>query len=156
LRHAILYGIDTRSKDEVEELTQLLGAERILELTRMSLSTQFVGPKIVWYRKHEPDKFKHTDKIFTTSNYITYKLTGNFVLDHTQAALCSPFYHYDQRAWNEELCELLEIPITLFPELKQSYEIAGTVTKKAAEETGLAPNTPVVVGKSGLSVNPTT
>ena len=146
LRNAILYGIDTRSKDEVEELTRQLGEERILALTKMSLSTQFLGPKVIWYKKHEPDKFTQTKKIFTTSNYIIYKLTGNFVLDHTQAALCSPFYDYDRHSWNEDLCEGLEIPITLFPTLKQSYEIAGTVTKKAAEETGLAPNTPVVVG----------
>jgi xylulokinase len=146
LRNAILYGIDTRSTAEVEELTRQLGAEHVLELTRMSLSNQFVGPKIIWYKKHEPDRFKRTKKIFTTTNYIIYKLTGNCVLDHAQAALFSPFYQYDQQTWNEGLCERLGIPLTLFPELKQSYEIAGVVTPKAAEATGLSPQTPVIVG----------
>lgn len=145
LRNAILYGIDTRSTREVEALTQQLGEERILALAKMTLSTQFVGPKLLWYKTHEPEKFAQTTKIFTTSNYIIYKLTGKHVLDHTQAALHSPFYEYDRKIWNESLCELLEIPLTLFPELKHSHDIAGTVTKKAAAETGLAADTPVVV-----------
>lgn len=146
LRNAILYGIDTRSKDEVKEMTQKLGEKRLLKIARQPLSTQFVGPKILWFKKNESQKFKQTRKIFTTTNYIVYKLTGNFFLDYTQASQFSPFYNYDKMNWDEEVCDIFNVPLDIFPRLKNSYDVAGTVTKKAADETGLAKNTPVIVG----------
>jgi xylulokinase len=44
LRPAILYGIDTRASAEVDELTDRLGAERILARSGSELSSQALGP----------------------------------------------------------------------------------------------------------------
>ena len=48
LRAAVLYGIDTRAKDEIIELTQRYGADFIMDHCGMSLTTQAVGPKMLW------------------------------------------------------------------------------------------------------------
>ena len=146
LRNAILYGIDTRSKEELNEITAQLGEERLLQIGRMPLSTQSVGPKIVWFKKNESELFARTKRIFTASNYITYRLTGNFVLDHTQAALFNPLYNFATGEWEKEVCHTLGLSLDLFPELKHCHDLAGTVTKKAAAETGFTEGTPVVVG----------
>jgi len=145
LRNAILYGIDTRSIREIQEMTKLLGEKKVLELNKQPLSTQSVGPKILWYMKNEPDNFSKTVKIFTLSNYITYKLTGNYVLDHSQASQFAPFYNFNNRDWDSDVIALFNVPFTLFPELKYPYEIAGYITKDAAIETGLPEGLPVVV-----------
>jgi xylulokinase len=146
LRNGILYGIDTRSKDEVAEMTQQLGEQTLLEIARMPLSTQSVGPKILWFKKNEPDIFAKTERIFTASNFITYRLTGNFILDYSQAALFAPLYDFKGSQWNKEICKELGFSLNLLPELRYCHEIAGTVTNKAAAETGLLQGTPVVVG----------
>ncbi len=145
LRNAILYGIDTRSKQEVKEMTTILGEEKILDISRRLLTTQSVGPKILWYKKNEPEKFEQTEKIFTSSNYIVYKLTGEYVIDHNQAFEFSPFYNYCKRNWDREIIRLFNIPFKLFPPLKSPFDIAGFVTQKAAEETGLPVGVPVAV-----------
>jgi xylulokinase len=145
LRNSILYGIDTRSKDEVDEMNRLLGEEQIYEISKQPLSTQSVGPKILWFKKNEPLKFKRTQKIFTSTNYLTYKLTGNFVLDYGQASSFAPFYNFNEKRWEKEIIERFDLPFELFPHLKNSSEIAGTVTKEAAKETGLKEGTPVIV-----------
>jgi len=146
LRNAILYGIDTRSQNEIREMTQILGEERLLEVNKQPLNTQSVGPKILWYKKNEPEKFKKTKRVFTTTNYIVYKLTGNYVLDHSQAAFFGPFYNFNKHYWDKEICELFDIPLNLFPELKNVKDIAGRVSQRAAEETGLSKGTPVIIG----------
>ena len=83
LRNAILYGIDTRAQNEMREMTQRLGEKKLLEINKQPLTSQSVGPKILWYKTNEPEKFKKTKKIFTSTNYIVYKLTGNYILDYS-------------------------------------------------------------------------
>jgi xylulokinase len=146
LRNAILYGIDTRAMEEIKEITKVLGEEHILNNNKQSITTQTVGPKILWYKKNEPEKFKQTKKIFTTTNYIVYKLTGNYILDHTQAAFFGPFYNFNTHSWDKEISNLFKIPYEWFPPLKKSIDIAGTITAQAAVETGLAKGTPVITG----------
>ena len=146
LRNAILYGVDTRSQKEIIEIKQLLGEERILETVRRPLGTDLVPPKMLWYKRNEPDNYSKTKRIFTASNYITYKLTGHFLLDYTQAAGFAPVYDFGKEQWNGEMCKLLGFSSDLLPELKHCYDIAGAVTPGASAETGLMPGTPVVVG----------
>ena len=146
LRNAILYGIDTRAMKEIKEITKELGEENILNNNKQPITTQTVGPKILWFKKNEPEKFKQTKKIFTTTNYIVYKLTGNYILDHTQAAFFGPFYNFNNHSWDQEMCSLFKVPYELFPPLKKSIDIAGTITTQVAAETGLAKGTPVIIG----------
>ena len=146
LRNAILYGIDTRCKNEAVEITELFGEDRIMELCKMPLTTQQIGPKLLWYKKNEPRLFERTHWVFTTSNYIAYKLTGRFVLDYSQAAFYGPLYDFDRAEWSEDSCDRLGIPRGFLPELMNSDDLAGTVTEKVANEMGFAPGTPVVVG----------
>jgi xylulokinase len=144
LRKAILYN-DTRDENETKEMIKELNQESIIKISKNSLTAQFVGPKILWFKKNEPIKFKQTNKIFTSSNYIVYKLTKKFVLDYPQAAYFNPFYNYERKAWSKEICNIFGIPYDLFPEIRQPIDIAGKVTKEASRETGLQEGTPVIV-----------
>jgi xylulokinase len=146
LRNAILYGIDGRAQKEIVEITQKLGEKKLLEINKQPLTTQSVGPKIVWYKKNEPESFAKTDKIFTTTSYIVYKLTDEYILDHTQAAFFGPFYNFDHRKWDREMCQAFNIPFSLFPPLKNAHEISGRITKSASQETGLTEGTPLIAG----------
>ena len=57
LRPAILYGVDTRATAEIDSLTAELGEQNILDRAGTLLSSQAVGPKLEWVRRHEPDGF---------------------------------------------------------------------------------------------------
>ncbi len=145
LRPAILYGIDTRAAAEVDELTNELGEDWILEQTGSSLSSQAAGPKILWLQRSEPDLWRETTRVMTSTTYLVYRLTGRAVMDHYTAAAYGPLYNLHDHRWDARSLDLVCDEATL-PELGWSAELAGTVSRQAAEETGLREGTPVTVG----------
>jgi xylulokinase len=145
LRPAILYGIDTRAVTEIEELTARYGAETIVERGGSPLTTQAVGPKLAWLRRHEPRVWERTRRLFMASSYLVHELTGEYVLDHHSASQTSPLYDSREHAWIDdwarEIAPGLELPPLAWP-----GEVVGMVTAPAAARTGLAAGTPVIAG----------
>lgn len=145
LMNAVLYSVDTRAHREIAELTDRLGADRILTRCGNALTTQSVGPKILWLRRNRPDIFARTRRIVTSTSYLVLRLTGACPIDHYTASTWGPHYLIDERCWSDELAADIA-PSALLPDLAWPTDIAGTVTAAAAAETGLAPGTPVIVG----------
>ncbi len=145
LRPSILYGIDTRASAEIDELTQEMGAERVFERTGQFLTSQSVGPKVLWFKRHEPELYKRTRKIVTASTYLVYRLTGRFVVDNYVAPYFTPFFNVERLAWDREFVEPI-CPLEWLPETLWATEAAGVITPQAAEETGIPAGTPVATG----------
>ena len=145
LRPAVLYGIDTRATAEIAYLEELLGAERIYATCGATLSAQSVGPKILWERNNEPQIYQAAHKFVTSTTFLVARLTGKYYIDHYTAASFHPLYDLQAGQWSPELCQPI-VEIQRLPEIAWTTDIAGTVTKAAAQETGLAEGTPVIVG----------
>ncbi len=145
LRPAILYGIDMRATAEIVELTRKFGNEQIVQRCGTALSTQAVGPKMLWASRNEPEIWGKSKKWFNSNSYIVSRLTGAYVLDHHSASQCDPLYDIENQAWFgdwvDEICPDLEMPTLLWP-----HEIAGTITPQASLATGLPVGTPVATG----------
>jgi xylulokinase len=145
LRPAILYGIDTRATAEIRELTERFGEDAIVERAGSRLTTQAVGPKLLWLRRHEPDVWERTAMLLMASSFAVWRLTGEYVLDHHSASQCDPLYDLGAGSWipewASEVAPGLELPRLVWP-----GEVAGTVTEAAASQTGLAAGTPVAAG----------
>jgi xylulokinase len=145
LRPAILYGIDTRATDEIAFLEKHLGIEAIYEKCGTRLSAQSVGPKILWIKNNEPEIYNKAYKFVGGTTFLVARLTGKYVIDHYSCASNDPMYDPKTGEWNEEFCREIVDPRRL-PEIGWTSEIAGTVTREVAQETGLAEGTPVTVG----------
>ena len=145
LRPAILYGVDTRAQREVEELTERFGADAILARCGSALSSQAVGPKMLWVRRHEPEVWAETRRFLMSSSFLVERLTGNYVLDHHSASQCDPLYDLAAESWIRDWADEVAPGLEL-PRLAWSNEVAGTVTPRAAAATGIALGTPVTVG----------
>jgi xylulokinase len=145
LRPAILYGVDTRATAEIAALTEEFGEANILERAGTLLSSQAVGPKIEWVRRHEPEVFERATGWYGSNSYIAAKLTGEYVLDHHTASQCDPLYATRDFQWNrpwaERVCGHLPLPRLVWP-----GEVAGTLTASASEATGVPAGTPLVAG----------
>jgi len=57
LMNGVLYGIDCRAAAEVDELASRIGTERILARCGNPLTSQSVGPKILWLKRQRPEIF---------------------------------------------------------------------------------------------------
>ncbi|MBN1535460.1 MAG: FGGY-family carbohydrate kinase [Anaerolineales bacterium] len=145
LRPGILYGVDGRANQEIEWLNNKLGEETIFQFSKMSLSSQAVGPKILWMKKNEPDLWKKVDHITTASSYLIYRLTGEKVIDYHTACHFMPLIDADIFSWSDKFASEI-VSLDMLPRLAWSDQIAGYINRKGAEQTGLKIGTPVAVG----------
>lgn len=145
LRPAILYGIDTRASAETAELEARYGAAAILARGGSALSSQALGPKLLWLRRHEPDVWSRTAGWYMASSFACARLSGAYVLDHHSASQCDPLYDLEAGGWAEDWADEVAPGVPL-PRLVWPAEVVGEVTSGAAAETGLPAGTPVVAG----------
>jgi xylulokinase len=145
LRPGILYGIDTRASAEIEILNEQFGKEALLEFSGMALTSQAIGPKILWLQRNEPDVYARTHSFLTATSYLVQRLTGEFVIDRHTASYFNPLIDLDRLEWGDRFAEPI-VDLDRLPRLMWSDEIAGTVQARAAAETGLRAGTPVTVG----------
>jgi xylulokinase len=145
LRPAVLYGVDTRAEAEERELTELLGADEIFHRGGSALSSQALGPKLAWIRRHEPDVWERTTRWHMASSFVTARLTGTWVLDHHSASQCDPLYDLAASAWNRPWAELA-VPGLPLPPLAWPGEVVGQVTAAGSASTGIDRGVPVIAG----------
>lgn len=144
LRPAILYGIDQRAKKQIGHINDLLGSGQDRSIyTRHT--TQSLLPKILWLKENEHDTYINTAKILSTSGYIAYKMTGNFVADYFSMSAGNIVDLNNFKIYKEAF-EAAGIDPALLPEIKWPAEIAGELSHKASVETGLNPGIPVITG----------
>jgi xylulokinase len=145
LMNAVLYGVDTRAAREIADLNREIGEAKILERCGNALTSQAVGPKILWLKRNRPEIFAATHKILNSTSFLVHRLTGRYTIDQYSAGNFSPFYMADRQAWSDELAPGI-ISMDKLPELMWTTDIAGHVTAAAAAETGLDKGTPVIAG----------
>lgn len=145
LMNGVLYGVDTRAAREIAELTDRIGEDRILDTCGNALTSQSVGPKILWLKRNRPEIFDKTGRVLTSTSYLVLRLTGETVIDHYTAANFSPLYDVGRLDWSTDLADDI-VGRDRLPRLLWSTEIAGHVTSRASAETGLAEGTPVTCG----------
>ena len=138
LRPGILYGVDTRASLEIDYLEGKSGGRSFLNTCASHLSSQAAGPKVLWIKNNEPEVWAKTDMILTGSGYLAYKLTGEFVIDIYTAVGYAPLFDVHKIAWNEDVVESF-MSMDQLPRPLWSCEMAGRVTREAAEETGSLP-----------------
>lgn len=145
LRMGILYGIDTRASEEIAWLNDRFGEAAMFDLGGMALTSQAIGPKILWLKNREPEVYRRAHMMLAASSYLVQRLTGEFVMDHHTASYYNPLYDLRGARWDATFAEPI-VDLAKLPRLLWSNEIAGQVTAAAAAETGLAAGTPVTAG----------
>jgi xylulokinase len=145
VRPAILYGVDTRAEREIETLTARLGAERVLAVAGNRLTTQAVGPKMLWVAAHDPDAWARATRWHCASSYLVDRLTGEYVLDRYSASAADPLVDLGTLDWWDDAWEAVA-PNLERPRLAWPGDVVGHLLPSAAEATGLRPGTPVLAG----------
>ncbi|MDR3242427.1 MAG: xylulokinase [Clostridiales Family XIII bacterium] len=144
LRNSIIW-CDGRTTAECAEITEKIGARRLIEITANPALTGFTAGKILWVRKNEPELYERCRHILLPKDYLRYKLTGEFAAEMSDASGMN-LLDVPNRRWSGEVLEKLDIDPALLPPVRESYEIAGHITAESAALTGLAAGTPVVGG----------
>lgn len=144
IRPAIIWS-DQRTINEVDEINSSLGKDYVGKVTLNPLSTGFQTPSLLWVKKYEPTSYKKINKVLLPKDYIRFRMTGENGTDVTDASATLAF-DTKNRVWSKELILKLGLNPDIYPIVKNPSDIAGEVTLKAAEETGLHKGTLVVYG----------
>ncbi len=144
VRPALIW-CDVRTEPQCHELTESIGADRIIQLTCNPALPNFTLTKFLWVRKNEPETWKRVRSVMLPKDYVRFRLTGERAIDMADASgtLMLDVAH---RCWSREMLQAAEIDEGLLPALYESPEVCGKVSTDGATATGLKPGTPVVAG----------
>lgn len=119
-----------RTADKADALRDQGYSELIQEKTGLIIDAYFSATKIQWLLEHVDGAYERAirgELMFgTVDSWLVYNLTNRHVhaTDVTNAAR-TMLFNIKDCTWDQELCELLNIPMTILPEVKNSSEIYG-------------------------------
>lgn len=136
---------DNRTVEQVAWWREHVGADRVFQITGLSLQPIFGLNKIMWLRDHEPEAYNRMVSWLNMADYVAFKLSGAKATDYSLASRTMAL-DLGRRQWSQELIETAGVQADIFPRLVPSGEQVGSVTTEAAQATGLPSGTPVVSG----------
>ncbi|MEU6083376.1 FGGY family carbohydrate kinase [Streptomyces sp. NPDC047108] len=144
LRQAIIW-LDRRATAQSDALAEAVGEQALFERTGLNADASHSAPKMMWLRDHDPDVWRLTRRLLPVGGYLLAWLTGTFLQDPANA---SSTLLYDLRTgdYDPRLCEAAGIDPGLLPAVAPATQVAGQLTRTAAEALGLPRECRVVVG----------
>lgn len=144
IRNAIIWA-DQRSAEEIEKIYQIVGKDAYRNVVLNSLSTGFLISSLVWVMEHEHENYERIHAVMFPKDYIRFRMCGELGTDMSDAS-SGAIFDTCKRQWAWELIEKLGIRKEIFPECRESSEIAGEVTKDCAAQTGLKAGIKIAYG----------
>ena len=142
-----LIWMDRRAQEESDWVLSHIGEEKLLEITQNGADPYYGYTKMLWIKNHEPENWERTKLFLPPNDYVIYHLTGEIVIDYSSAGNIGGIFDMRTRTWSEEMMEAMGIPMEKMPaKLVESTDIAGGLTKEAAESLGLMEGMPVIAG----------
>ena len=144
LRPALLW-CDQRTERQCHEIVKTIGAERVIELVSNPAITGFTLPKLLWVRENEPATWDTVASILLPKDYVRLKLSGDKAIDVADAS-GTLLFDVRNRKWAQEMIDAFKIDPQILPNVFESIEVTGTISKTVATQTGLSEGTPIVAG----------
>lgn len=144
VRPAIIW-MDQRAEKELQEIDEKISRKNQGETFHNRIFNGFALPSLLWMKNNEKEKFDQIYKVFQPKDYLRYRLIGEAGTEVSDAS-ASLMMNVGKREWAKEELDILGIPLEILPELGDSAQIAGNISEKASEETGLRCGIPVVYG----------
>jgi ribulokinase len=146
LRPAIIW-MDLRAAEEARRIERL--AHPVFDYCGRHISPEWMLPKTLWVREHEPAVYAASDRIVEGVDWLIYRLTGRWVTSNSNAS--GKRHWTPERGWPVDLYEAAGLP-----ELAEKSpdkivymgDPVGQMTRQAADALGLS--TACVVSHGGM------
>ena len=118
LRKSIIW-CDQRTANEVEEMNQKLGRDKLISITANPALTGWTAAKILWVRNNEPDIYEKCRHILLPKDYLRFILTGEYATEVSDASGMQ-LLDIANRCWSKEVCEGLDIDMSMLAKVYES------------------------------------
>jgi autoinducer-2 kinase len=142
-----LYGgpnIDLRALIEGFSIDAEHGGD-LRRITGHSPAFLFAPAKLQWFKANRPDVYDRIATMLTINNWILYRLCGRCVAEPSSDS-DTGLVDIGNSCWSADLQKVFCPPHQVCPSMAVAGTCVGTVGEKAANQTGLVPGTPVVLG----------
>ncbi|RMF05126.1 MAG: xylulokinase, partial [Chloroflexi bacterium] len=143
LRNCILT-FDQRSQPQCRQISAQWG-DTVFAQTMNGVSPLWTWPQLLWLKQHQPEVWQSTRRILFQKDYVRHRLAPARITDTIDAAgtlLFNPVTHH----WIDDFCADLGLSPDMLPQTVGPMSVVSAVSRAAAKETGLAPDTPVIAG----------
>jgi len=148
LRAAKLWCDTTTVAEAAEIMAAVGGREACIALSGNALVTGYTAPKILWLRRHEPERYSAMTDILLPHDFLNFALTGVKAMEHGDAS-GTGLLDVRRRRFSRELIAALDPGRDLaqcLPPLVEAGELIGETTPAAAARFGLPARVAVATG----------
>lgn len=136
---------DPRTQPQLKWWQEHIGAAKVFSIGGNPLWLINSALRILWMADNEREILQKTHKWLLIEDFLNYMLCGAQVTDYSMAS-CTLLFDQRRLSWSEEMLEASGIDGRLLCEVKPSGTPIGEVHQRAAEATGIAAGTPVILG----------
>ena len=131
---------DRRTSAYCDELKRKGLVDRIHEKTGLFIDAYFSGTKIKWILENVPGARRKAEagllRFGNVDAWLIWKLTNGTVhATDVSNASRTMLFNINTLQWDEDLLKLLDIPVSLLPEVKSSSEIYGSAQLESWKST---------------------
>ena len=149
LHSAILYS-DTRAQAEIQEIQELIGVDRLINITKNVQDASSLLAKLFWLKTQKPEVYNSMKTVlFGAHDYIAWELTGSSNTDFTTAATTG-LLDISRNTWAVDIMEALSLRTDILPALVPAEHIDGYLTEELAVDLGLPASCPIFHGSGDV------
>ncbi|MFA9379442.1 MAG: FGGY-family carbohydrate kinase [Acetanaerobacterium sp.] len=124
------------------------GEQRVISITGAPV-TYAHGPKILWWKYERPEVYARIHRFVMPAAYLTMRMCAlkgkDAFIDHTYLHFTG-FADTKNRAWSPELLDAFGVDPNKMPRIVRPWDIAGTLSREAADACLLREGIPMVCG----------
>ncbi|MFB4167295.1 xylulokinase [Virgibacillus sp. JSM 102003] len=144
IRPAILWN-DTRTTKQCHDINEKVGEENLLLITKNHALEGFTLPKLLWVKENEPENFEKTKVVLLPKDYLRFRLTNEINMEYSDAA-GTLLLDIKEKQWSKQICRQFELDENLLPQLVESHDWVGNLSKEMARRTGFTTELKIFAG----------
>jgi xylulokinase len=141
----IIAWYDSRTTGELDHVLAGIGFERLHRVTGLCPDPTFSLLKLLWLKRHEPERFAAARHWLNVADYLAWRLSGEQATDLGLASR-TMLLDLEHRCWASSLLEAAGIPEALLAPILPGGSRLGRLRPEIAAATGLPGDCVVGVG----------
>ncbi|MGL4941764.1 MAG: FGGY-family carbohydrate kinase [Thermoguttaceae bacterium] len=134
---------DNRAAVVIDEMASMIDAAALYKISGMPLTPTYTLEKLVWFKKFAPSIWSQVHRVVFPGDYILHRLGAELHTEVTSAC-CSGMIDIHRLDWSDQILQTFGLDSSLFAPLVKPGSVVGTISKSAAQATGLLAGTPLV------------
>jgi xylulokinase len=142
---------DMRQGEQANRLMKKLGGnDEYYKITGVGWQPELAPIcKVMWYKDNMPDIYENTYKFLQYKEVISYRLTGVMATEYGDMSM-NGMMNCAEKRLSKRIFDAAEVDMDKIPDILNSDDVIGKVSKEAAAIYGVAEGTPVTLGSGDV------